>query len=64
MPKDGDLSVYVKLPLRTRFVRDSYPCASLSAGVAVAGLLVLARSVRLLSCPCLVLNTLQNGGRS
>lgn len=27
MPKDGDLSVYVKLPLRTRFVRDSYPCA-------------------------------------
>lgn len=27
MPKDGDLSVYVTLPLRTRFVRDFYPCA-------------------------------------
>lgn len=47
MPKDGDLSVYVTLPLRTRFVRYFYPYASLSAGVAVAGLLVLARSVRL-----------------
>lgn len=27
MPKDGDLPVYVTLPLRTRFVRDFSPCA-------------------------------------